>query len=79
MCDSVEGSSARWVRSAVLHTLTISTTSSAAAGNLTRRARMPRRCSKGRIMKVLKGSNYDGTAGSSLILNGMPNYLQAEL
>ena len=28
--------------------------------------------------KVLKGSNYDGMAGSTSILDGMLDYLQAE-
>ena len=67
ICDSVEGSGARWARSAVLHTLTISTTTSANSHWI------PCTTSEN-AEKVLKGSNYDGTAGSSPILNGMPDY-----
>ena len=40
MCDSVEGPGVRWTRSAVLHALTISTTTPAVVGNLTLRARI---------------------------------------
>ena len=55
MCNSVEGAGARCAKSAVLHTLTISITTS----------------TNGNAEKVLKGSNYDGTAGSTTILDGM--------
>ena len=66
----MEGFSTRWARSAVLHTLTISTTTSATAGK-------PYTTSEN-AEKVLKGSNYDGMAGSTPILDGMPDYLQTE-
>ena len=71
MCNSVEGAGARCAKSAVLHTLTISTTTSAAAGNL-------HSISSCKAEKVLKGSNYDGMAGSAPILSGRPNYVQTE-
>ena len=71
MFDPVEGSGARWARSAVLHTLTVSTTTSAGSRWI------PFTTSEN-AEKVLKGSDYDGTAGSTPILDGMPNYLQAE-
>ena len=68
MCDSVDGSGARWTRSAVLHTLTISTTTSAAAGNL-------HSISSYKAEKVVKGSNYDATAGGTA---DSPRHHQAE-
>ena len=70
MCDSVEGSGARWARSAALLTLTISTTTSVAACMIIRSN------SFYKAEKVFKRSDYDGWPAAQPILDGTPDYLQ---
>ena len=72
MCDSVEGSSARWARSAVLLTLTISTTTSVAACMIIRSN------SFYEAENVFKRSDYDGWPAAQPILDVIANYLQTE-